>query len=114
MVNKSRNKTLAQKTSAVQWPKRSNKQPRGPQVDMEAIPPSPTANEGEEEEAQPHKPKRKRNVRSKSRRRKPQRIPSPDRARKPKRMPLIHEDDFEDIEGFHRRTPTANGKGRTI
>lgn len=50
MVDKSRNKTLAQKTSAVQWPKRSNKQPWSHQEDEEAIPPSPSATKEDKEE----------------------------------------------------------------
>lgn len=84
MVDKSRNKTLAKKTSTIQWPKRSNKWLRGHQEDMEPIPPSPLATEEEEEEEQLHKPRRKRGAISKSHGRKPQRIPSPDWAREHK------------------------------
>lgn len=62
MDEKSRNRTLAKKSSIVQWPKRSNKQPRGHQEDTEPIPPSPSAIEEDKEDGgkgQPHKPKRR-------------------------------------------------------
>lgn len=73
---------------------------------MEAILLSPSATKGEEkEEKQSHKAKKKRGVRSKSHGRKSQRIPSLDRVREPERMPPIHEDDFEDIRGYHIEEP---------
>lgn len=69
------------------------------------IPPSPLATEEDEEEEQPHKPKNKIVVRSKSYGTKPQHISSPDRARELERMPSIHEDDFEDIGGYPIEEP---------
>lgn len=100
MADRSQNKTLVQKTSAVQWLKRSYKWPRGQQIDKEAIPPSPLATEEEENEEQPNKPKRKRSARSKSHGRKPQHILFPTWARELEHMPPIHEDDFKDIKGY--------------
>lgn len=79
---------------------------------MEVIPPSPLATKGEEEEEeQPHKPKRKSGVRSKSHGRKPQRIPSPDWVKEFEWMPLIHEDDFEDIRGYPIEEPWQPTEG---
>lgn len=83
MADKSHNKTLAQKTSTVQSPKRSHKWPRGHQEDTRLTPPSPSINEEgekeeEEENLQPPKPKKKRGARSKSRGRKQHRISSAD------------------------------------
>lgn len=111
MADKSYNKALAQKTSAIQWPQRSNKWPQGYQKDKEAIPPSPSATEEDKEEEQPNKPKRKKSVRTKYHGRKPQRIPSPAQAREPERMPPIHKDDFKDIRGYPIEEPLQTTEG---
>lgn len=68
------------------------------------IPPSPSSTK-EDEEEQPHKPKRNKSARSKSRGRKPQLIPSLVRAREPKWMPPIHDDNFKDIWGYPIEEP---------